>query len=67
MNEDDVVEVVDRVEIEQERRISVLLQNAGCRECRLETVSSAPPAACRKLLSVTPPGGGSVLYRSRFR
>ena len=38
-----MVEVVDRVEIEQERRISVLLQNAGCRECRLETVSSAPP------------------------
>ena len=41
IHEDHVVEIVDRFEAQNERRVAVLLQNNGGKECRLEAVRGA--------------------------
>ena len=38
VHEEDVVQLVDRLEAQYQRRIAVLLQHHGCRQHRLETV-----------------------------
>ena len=43
IHEDDMVEQVDRLEAEHERRIAVLFEDDGCRERRLETMGGACP------------------------
>jgi hypothetical protein len=57
-----VIELVDRLEAQDERRIAVLLEDHRGRQRRFQAVRRARAHDGRgKLRSVAPSGGGSVL------
>ena len=62
VDEDHVIELVDRLEAQDERRITVLFEDHGRRESAASRQCAGPwRTTPRKLRSVAPPGGGSLL------
>jgi hypothetical protein len=55
VHEDHVIEQIDRLEAENERRIAVLFEDDRGRDRRFEAVRRAVRTTPRKLRSVSPP------------